>query len=669
MNTPPLVLVVEDNPVVRKMLRAALASDGYEVAEAPDGETAVAIATQRLPQLVLLDLLLPDMEGTAVLRRLRELEGGDEIVAIALSGHALGLEAARDVPLEFTDLIFKPVEPSRLLSIIAARLRPHGAEAAGRGQVVLVADDDPVQRKLVRIQLEQRGYNVRACANGQEALESALASPPSVVLSDVLMPGMDGFQLCASLRRQLPDVPVVLMSSAYDDVEDRAVANLAGASALVLKTPGFDEALAAVAAALEPGVEPPTPTHAPVLDREHSARLMRQLDRQAEANASLARQSAAQAAQLAVLAGVGDTFAASTDVAQMATELLVRCAAVANITHGAAWVRSDGGLDLVASVGFGGVDAERIHHHPKILGYVEAVMRRRDPIVVGRDEKVTRAEVAEVMRDAGFTSAVVIPLLQAGGEALGALAIGTSAPSFTEDQVMVARAGAAQLAQAIALTRSLQRVASMQEEAIRRLVRAAEFRDDETIRHTERVSQYCGIIARRAGLDSARCDLIERASVMHDVGKLGVPDSILLKPGLLTPEERRVMERHPEYGHSILAGSGLDMLEMAASIALTHHERWDGGGYPRGLIGEEIPIEGRIVAIADVFDALTSDRVYRPAMETGRALEILEQGRGAHFESRLLDCFIGELDRVTEVRVRSADLTPAGGRVGALAPR
>jgi putative two-component system response regulator len=152
-----------------------------------------------------------------------------------------------------------------------------------------------------------------------------------------------------------------------------------------------------------------------------------------------------------------------------------------------------------------------------------------------------------------------------------------------------------------------------------------------------------GALARRVGLDAGQCRLIERASPLHDVGKVAIPDSVLLKPGRLTPEERLVIETHAEIGHQLLEGSDSAVLQLAASIALTHHERYDGTGYPHGVAGEQIPIEGRIVAIADVFDALTSDRVYRPAMSVDKALSILREGRGTHFDAVLLDLFLTSL--------------------------
>ena len=142
---------------------------------------------------------------------------------------------------------------------------------------------------------------------------------------------------------------------------------------------------------------------------------------------------------------------------------------------------------------------------------------------------------------------------------------------------------------------------------------------------------------------------------MHDIGKLGIPDRILRKPGKLNAHERRHMQRHPEYGREILGGEPDALLDLAAVIAWTHHERWDGAGYPRRLKGAEIPVEGRIVAIGDVFDALISDRVYRPAMSLHRAVELMQAGRGAQFDPHLLDLFIAALPQVLEIRARVPD--------------
>jgi putative two-component system response regulator len=172
------------------------------------------------------------------------------------------------------------------------------------------------------------------------------------------------------------------------------------------------------------------------------------------------------------------------------------------------------------------------------------------------------------------------------------------------------------------------RIRKSQEETVYRLSLAAEFRDDETANHIQRMSRYCALLARKVDDDEDRVELIRVASIMHDVGKIGIPDSILLKPGRLTEEERAIMETHAELGHRILSGSESDLLELAAAIAVTHHERVDGSGYPNGLTGEDIRLEGRIAAIADVFDALSTDRVYRKAFPLGKAVETMREQRG-----------------------------------------
>jgi putative two-component system response regulator len=198
----------------------------------------------------------------------------------------------------------------------------------------------------------------------------------------------------------------------------------------------------------------------------------------------------------------------------------------------------------------------------------------------------------------------------------------------------------------------------LREETIRRLSWAAEFRSHETGQHILRMSLYCTLLGRLAGLDADRTEMIRIASPMHDVGKIGIPDRILLKPGALSPEEREVMEAHTEMGYRILSGSQVELLDLAAELALTHHERIDGQGYPRRLRGEEIPLEGRIAAIADVFDALTSDRAYRQAYRPDEARETMLVGRGTQFDAELLDLFFGAWDDVLAIRQAASDGRP-----------
>jgi excisionase family DNA binding protein len=167
--------------------------------------------------------------------------------------------------------------------------------------------------------------------------------------------------------------------------------------------------------------------------------------------------------------------------------------------------------------------------------------------------------------------------------------------------------------------------------------------------HLQRMSCYCALMAERLGEDA---DLIRIASRLHDVGMAAVSNAVTGKPGPLTPSERRELEAHPALGHAMLTGSGVELLETAAEIALTHHERYDGAGYPRGLAGDEILLAGRIVAVADAFDALTTDRVYRSAGSVEQAVQTLTAERGRHFDPRVVDAFLEVVDEAAEIRSR-----------------
>ena len=197
---------------------------------------------------------------------------------------------------------------------------------------------------------------------------------------------------------------------------------------------------------------------------------------------------------------------------------------------------------------------------------------------------------------------------------------------------------------------AIEDVKRSEEETVTRLAAAVEARDHETAEHIERVGDYSALVARRLGLPDAHCELVRRASTLHDIGKIGVADEILLKPGPLTQHERREMQRHAEIGYEILAGSKLDLLDLAARIAWTHHERVDGMGYPCGLAGTEIPLEGRIVAVVDVYDALTADRPYRKALSHSDALTLLSAGCDTQFDPIVLDAFLAALDEAPPAR-------------------
>lgn len=192
-------------------------------------------------------------------------------------------------------------------------------------------------------------------------------------------------------------------------------------------------------------------------------------------------------------------------------------------------------------------------------------------------------------------------------------------------------------------------------EIVQRLGLAAEYKDNETGLHVIRMSHYSHIIARAAGFDETMAEDLLHAAPMHDIGKIGIPDSILQKPGKLTPDEWAVMREHPVIGARIIGVHPAGLLHMAHDIALTHHERWDGSGYPRGLQGEDIPMVGRIVAVADVFDALTTQRPYKKAWPLNEAIAYIREQRGKHFDPQLVELFLEQLPAILEVKERWAE--------------
>jgi putative two-component system response regulator len=191
-------------------------------------------------------------------------------------------------------------------------------------------------------------------------------------------------------------------------------------------------------------------------------------------------------------------------------------------------------------------------------------------------------------------------------------------------------------------------------ETIVSLGRIVEYRGGESGRRLERLSRYCGLFARHLGLRDEECEAIEVASRLHDIGQILIPDGILFKPGKLTADELAVVKQHPQRGYELLRESHSEIMRLAATIAWTHHERWDGGGYPRGLSGEEIPLAGRIVAIADVFDALTTRRGDRPAFPVALAKEMMLDD-ASHFDPNMLERFFELMDQVEEISERYAD--------------
>jgi len=349
-------------------------------------------------------------------------------------------------------------------------------EVEGRTQKIMVVDDELLNRKLIQAMLKPQGYEVILAVDGADCLEKIEADPPDLVLMDIMMPNMNGFEVVAELksRPRLALIPVVMVT-ALQDVNDRVKALEVGADDFLTKPVDRMELRARVRSLLKVKAY-----------NDHMANYRRELERE---------------------------VAARTEELRLA--------------------------------------------HSKL-------------------------------RDASL-------------------------------------------------------------ETIFRLARAAEYKDEDTGAHIISMSRISAFLAERMGLNPTVVERILYASPMHDIGKIGIPDRILAKNGPLNDEEWGIMRMHPIYGGQILEGSDIGFLSLGEVISLTHHEKWDGSGYPHGLAGTQIPLAGRIVAVADVFDALRSKRPYKPPLTIEQTVDIIRAGRGTHFDPRVVDVLLDNLDGVVKL--------------------
>ena len=245
---------------------------------------------------------------------------------------------------------------------------------------------------------------------------------------------------------------------------------------------------------------------------------------------------------------------------------------------------------------------------------------------------------------------LAVPLLGSNGEVLGVFqALNKKSGIFTHLDAELLELISNYVSAGFENALLLESVQSSRRKLIEKLSTAAEFKDEETSLHTKRVGHYSAVMAKHYGLEEREVERLLLTAPMHDAGKIGIEDSILKKPGKLTDEEFIRMKEHPLIGYELLYDPDDDLLIMAATIAKEHHEKWNGGGYPHGLKGEEISIYARITAIADVFDALTSERPYKRAWSVEEALDLLRSERGRHFDPVLVDIFLSRIEEVMEI--------------------
>jgi PAS domain S-box-containing protein len=335
-------------------------------------------------------------------------------------------------------------------------------------------------------------------------------------------------------------------------------------------------------------------------------------------------------------------------------------------------------LDLFCTATFDGYFERLNPSWQRVLGWTETDLRSIPLIefVHPDDRERTAAESARIVEEAGTTVSFRNRYRTGDGDYRWLEWSARAVPSegriyaTARDITIQKRAEEALQSQSDQLERTIRRSTRALEEArletLRRLALAAEFRDEGTHEHTERVGRTAALLGRRLGLPDEAVALLRRAAPLHDIGKLGVPDAILLKPGKLSADELEAMREHTAIGARILADGKFPVLRLAAEIALTHHERCDGAGYPHGTAGESIPMSGRIVAVADVFDALTHDRPYKKAWSVGAAVAEIRGLAGTQFDRRVVEAFEALDHRRLLASVEDYDIELAGSQAGDL---
>ncbi len=457
---------------------------------------------------------------------------------------------------------------------------------------ILATDDRPEVLRLIERSLSGQ-YECEFANSVKEARSKLAAAEFELLLCDIQMPGESGLILVEEAAKELPDMAIVLVTGVDDpDVAERTFQ--LGAHGYLVKPFWPGQLLITAANALRNrDLELAQRAH----NRALEERLQTLMDRapvpiyikDAERRYVIANRVAHEVAGLAPNELVGLTD-----------------------------------KDIMSPA------AER---------YVEVTDRR----ILDQGDTYEAEETLVVDEEERTFFTVKFPYVDDSGAIAGISGISTDVTAKKQAEALRAELSTAQ-------AKAIEELRASRQETVERLARAIEMRDEETGEHVNRMASIAAYLGAQLGLERERVLLLRAAAPMHDVGKIATPDDVLRKPGALTLEERREMERHTVVGHEILAGSDSELLQMAAVIALSHHEHWDGSGYPQGLSGEEIPLEGRIAAVADVFDALLSDRCYRPAMSVAEAVATIREGKGTHFDPQIADLLLRHVEEVLSCR-------------------
>lgn len=456
-------------------------------------------------------------------------------------------------------------------------------------KTILIVDDTEANINTL-MELLDENYDILASLDAQGALELVSEEKIDLILLDIMMPGIDGFELCRRLKNDphTKDIPVIFITAKTDE-ESIEMAYETGGVDYISKPFRAREVLSRIN------------THLSLAEQKQN------LEQNLKQNILLLNQ----------YKDVVDvsTIVSKTDLKGKITYVNEAFCKISGYTKEELLGRS-----------------HNIVRHPSTPKSVY-----RDMWDTIKSKNIWQGEVENMKKDGGsyIVQSIVMPILDHQGEIEEYISVRHDITDIYDLQ---------------------KEIEDTQKEVVFTMGAIGETRSKETGNHVKRVAEYSRILARCAGLSQEKVDMLADASPMHDIGKVAISDNILHKPARLTEEEFDIMRTHAELGYKMLAHSNRPLLKTAATVAFEHHERWDGTGYPRYLKGEEISIEGRITAIADVFDALGSDRVYKKAWNDEKIIEYFKSEKGKQFDPNLVDIFFENLDQFFKIRERFKDV-------------
>jgi len=685
------ILLVDDDVNHIVLLKKRLEASGYTALVAHDGVDGLNQAIHQRPDLIITDVLLPKLNGFQLVEQLKANPETNMIPIIMMSAvyvtdedMAKGFDLGAETYVAKADLALrKPLQEEALLEATAALLNVEPGKEAVAPEHILIVDDDPESVRLITKKLQPEGYLLDTAHDGREALEKALTLPIDLILLDIQLPEVDGLSVLSQVKEKRPEIAVVMMT-AFGSEQVAVEALKRGADDYLIKPLEQEEPVPTIWQSLEKkrrrreveqAAVPLRQAAAPDVEekerlieelRQSSITLMDQYNRllaaeeQNRAYAERLEQMVDERTQdlqrrtreLGALHSVLSAATRSLDLPEVLVVALKELDQIIGTSAAAAFV-VDPETDRLRMVAQHGMPAEflrQISREPGGDGIFAKVLEGGKGRVI--EDPSSEKELSSIGDDAARL--VVFPM-KSVSDVVG-LIVGVSVEQNEIDESgwRLLDSIGEEMGVVVENVRLYENLRQAYLSTIRALAEAVDAKDSHTRGHSDKVSAYAVAIAKKLGLDGDFIDSVRDAGYLHDIGKIGTPDAVLTKQGVLTPDEMATMRLHPGASHKILAPARLP--EDIKEMIWHHHERVNGTGYPDGLKHEQIPLGSRILAVADAYEAMTADRPYRSRLTSDEAVAELRRCSGEQFDPTIVEAFLEiRIEAESAVRIEAGE--------------